>query len=147
GILVEAMNRQWLKPAIGGRQRLSGDAAVPGFQFSRQEIGEDAERGKIAIRRRYGDEAGPLVDDGQSGIQVKQRNAGMNLPAGTARQSGGLALTQFQGIARVRDGLMGLADDDAVDAYPSRPYPLFGAALRRVGMLPQQPIQQGPDLG
>ena len=47
------------------------------------------------------------------------------------------------GIVKV----MGFADDDAVDAYPSRHDPLFGAALRRVGMLPQQPIQQRADLG
>ena len=117
-----------------------------GFQFAHQEIGEDAESGKVAIRRRHGDEAGPLIDDGEGGIQVQQRNARMNLPSGTARQSGGMAIAQLQRIARVRDGLMGFADDNAVDAYPPRQNPLFGAVLRRVRMLPQQPIQQGAGL-
>src|SRR5437773_4664669 len=68
----------------------------------------------------------------------------MNLPSGTARQSG---ITQFQCIARVRDVLMGFADDDAVDAYPPRPNPLFGAVFRRARILPQQPIQQGGVFG
>src|SRR5437016_7960435 len=67
----------------------------------------------------------------------------MNLPSGTARQSGGMAIGQLQCIARVRDGLMGFADDNAVDAYPPRQNPLFGAVFRRVRMLPQQPIQKG----
>ena len=72
GVLVEAMNRQRLQPAIDGRQGFSGDAAFPGLQFSRQKIGQDAERREIVIRRRHGDEAGSLVDDAESGIQVKQ---------------------------------------------------------------------------
>jgi hypothetical protein len=58
-----------------------------------------------------------------------------------------MALAQFQGIARVRDGFMGFADDDAVDADPARQNPLFGAASRRVRMLPQQPIQQEAGFG
>src|SRR5437016_5875190 len=66
----------------------------------------------------------------------------MNPPSGTARQSRGMAIAQFHGIARVRDGLMGFADDDAVDADPPRQNPLFRAAFRRVRMFPQQPIQQ-----
>ena len=89
GVLIEPMNRQGFKPAIRGRQRFSGDAAILRLQFSRQEIGEDAQRGKLAIRRRHGNEAGSLVDDGQGGIQIKQRDARMNLPAGTAIQRGG----------------------------------------------------------
>src|SRR5271165_4007147 len=71
----------------------------------------------------------------------------MNLPARTARQSGGLAIAQLQGVAWVPEDLMGFADDDTIDAYPSRQDPLFGAALRRVRMFPQQPIQQGAALG
>ena len=71
----------------------------------------------------------------------------MNLPAGTAVQCGGAAAAQFQRTLRVRDDLMGFADDHAVDADASRQYPLFGAALRRVGILAQQPIQQRAGFG
>jgi hypothetical protein len=82
----------------------------------------------------------------KGGIQVKQRNTRMNLPAGTAIQGGGMAAAQFQRIARIGEELMRFADDDAVDADPSRQNPLLGAAFRRVGMLPQQPVQQWADL-
>ena len=56
-----------------------------------------------------------------------------------------MAIAQLQRVAWVRDGLMGFADDDAIDAYPPRQNPLFGAVFRRVRMRPQQPIQQGDD--
>ena len=73
---------------------------------------------------------------------AEQRNARMNLPPGAARQSGGMAAAQFQCIARIPDELMGFADDAAIDADATCQNPLFGAAPRSVGMLPQQPIQQ-----
>src|SRR5438093_12822016 len=70
----------------------------------------------------------------------------MNLPARAAVQSRGMSGAQLQRIARVRDRLMGLADDHAADAYSTGPDPLFGTVSRRVRMLLQQPIQYRPRL-
>src|ERR1019366_5735098 len=123
-------NRRGLQLAVGGRQRLSGDAAVPGLKFALQEVGEDAQSGKVAFGRWHRDEAGPLVNDREGGIQVEQRYPRMNLPARTTREGGGVAAAQLEGIAGVGNGLVGLSNDHAIDAHATRENPLFGATLR-----------------
>src|ERR1017187_1619065 len=67
----------------------------------------------------------------------------MNLPARTTREGGGVAAAQLEGIAGVGNGLVGLSNDHAIDAHATRENPLFGATLRSLRMLAQQPIQQG----
>ena len=101
-----------------------------------------AERSHVGGRHR--DEAGALVDDREGGIQVKQRNAWMNLPPGTARQRGGVASAQLKCVTGVGDGLVGLPNDHTIDAHATGYNPLFGASLGSVRMLQQQPIQEGP---
>ena len=143
GILVKAMNGQGLEPAIGGRQRPPGGGALPGLEFARQKIGQDAQRGQVAVRRRHRDEAGPLVDDCQGAIQVKQRNARVDLPPGAAVQRGGVPGAQFERCPGVGEVLVGFPMDHAAHAHATRENPLLGAVSGRVGMRAQQPIQQG----
>ena len=54
-----------------------------------------------------------------------------------------MARAQLERIAGVGDALVGFANDHAIDAHAARQNPLLGAVPRCVGMLPQQPIQQG----
>jgi len=76
GILVKPMDRQRFEPPIGGRQSPGSYATVAGLKVTCQKIGEDAQSGKVGIRCRDGDQAGPFVDDREGRIQIKQRTRG-----------------------------------------------------------------------
>src|SRR5436190_15134020 len=67
----------------------------------------------------------------------------MNLPPVFAGEGGGMAIAQLQRIARIADRLVRFSNYFTPDAYTARSDPLFGTALRCIGVLQQQPIQQG----
>src|SRR5436190_18938163 len=67
----------------------------------------------------------------------------MNLPAVLAGEGGGMAIAQLECVAGVADRLVRFSNDLTHDTDTARQDPLFGAALRCIGMLQQQPIQQG----
>lgn len=70
----------------------------------------------------------------------------MNLPPGAAREGGGVTSVQHQCVAGVGNRMVGFANDLTINTHAARQNPLLGTVLRRVGVLPQQPIQQGMDV-
>jgi hypothetical protein len=143
GKLVKAVNGQRLEFAISRRQRSSRYAWLPGFEFAGQEVGKDAQGGKVAIDCRHGDEAGTFIDNRQRGIKEEQPDARMNPPAGAAIQRGGMAAKQPQRLPRIAEQLMRFTQNHAPDADAPGQDPLFGPRLGGAGMPLQQPMQEG----
>ena len=53
GILIQPVNRQELQPPISRRERFARRPALLRLEFARQKISQNAQRRKIALRRRH----------------------------------------------------------------------------------------------